>query len=342
MNNKIFKHLIVVFIIFSNHSFGKEFNDLFTIYEPIQESSQIEKSINSAFNNMVYRLSGSSSPSNVWKIINSGSKRKDFITSYSIKKIDGKSYLKVIFNQDKFINQLDILSIPIINYSRPVLLFLIEIDSGSQQPYYLSYNSKLKTIDKVFVESLEKFSSIRGLFLELPIFDLEDSNDLATSTILSNPVNRISSKYNFDMLVKIKLTKSGVNDWIFSGDIESAISSSEDIHQKISKIFDKFLLELIDEKLKKLDIQSEKKSLLNILVNDLSSYNDYIDVRDRLNKIIGISSIDIMSFQNNKITYKASILGNLENLVNEFKDNSYFKVIDFNEEENFILIRHVK
>jgi len=49
-----------------------------------------------------------------------------------------------------------------------------------------------------------------------------------------------------------------------------------------------------------------------------------------------------MSFQNNKITYKASILGNLENLVNEFKDNSYFKVIDFNEEENFILIRHVK
>ena len=52
MNNKIFKHLIVVFIIFSNHSFGKEFNDLFTIYEPIQESSQIEKSINSAFNNI--------------------------------------------------------------------------------------------------------------------------------------------------------------------------------------------------------------------------------------------------------------------------------------------------
>ena len=208
MNNKFIKYLVVVVIIFSNHSFGKEFNDLFTIYEPIQESSQIEKSINSAFNNMVYRLSGSSSPSNVWKIINSGSKRKDFITSYSIKKIDDKSYLEVIFNQDKFINQLDILSIPIINYSRPVLLFLIEIDSGLQQPYYLSYNSKLKTIDKVFVESLKKFSSSRGLFLELPIFDLEDSNDLATSTILSNPVNRISSKYNFDMLVKIKLTKS--------------------------------------------------------------------------------------------------------------------------------------
>jgi len=45
-NSKLPKHLLVIFIIFSNFSFGKEFNELFTIYEPIKESSQIEKSIN--------------------------------------------------------------------------------------------------------------------------------------------------------------------------------------------------------------------------------------------------------------------------------------------------------
>ena len=113
--SKLPKHLLVIFIIFSNFSFGKEFNELFTVYEPIKESSQIEKSINSSFNNMVYRLSGSSSPSNVWKIINSGVKRKDLILSYSIKKIDNQSYLQVVFDQKKFINQLAALSLSLIH-----------------------------------------------------------------------------------------------------------------------------------------------------------------------------------------------------------------------------------
>jgi hypothetical protein len=342
MNNKFLKYLVVVVIIFSNHSFGKEFNDLFTIYEPIQESSQIEKSINSAFNNMVYRLSGSSSPSNVWKIINSGVKRKDFIISYSIKKIDEKSYLQVIFNQDMFINKLDALSIPIINYSRPVLLFLIEIDSGSKEPYYLSFKKELDDIDKIFIDSLRENASNRGLFLELPVFDLQDAKKLVSSSILSDPTNEISSKYDFDKLIKIKLTKSGVNDWFFSGDIESNLSYPQNTIQKISDIFDEFLLKIIDETLEELDINSQKKFILNISVNNIKTHEDYIDARDRLNKIIGISSVDIMSFQNNNIAYKASIQGNLISLMRELEDNSYFKIIDYNKGKNFIALEHLK
>jgi hypothetical protein len=76
MHNNFIKHFIVVLIIFSNQSFGKEFNELFTIYEPIENSSKIESSINSSFNNLIFRISGSNSPSNIWKIINSGSSRK--------------------------------------------------------------------------------------------------------------------------------------------------------------------------------------------------------------------------------------------------------------------------
>ena len=75
------------------------FNELFVIYEPIESASQIEKSINNSFNSMIYRLSGNSSPSNIWKIINAGNARKDFIKSYSIKNIDDESYLQVYFEK---------------------------------------------------------------------------------------------------------------------------------------------------------------------------------------------------------------------------------------------------
>ena len=98
-------HYIFCLIIFSITCFGKEFDELFTIYEPIDSASKIEKSINNSFNTMIYRLTGDSSPSNVWKIINAGNARKDFIKSYSIKNINNESYIQVFFDKDLLIKK---------------------------------------------------------------------------------------------------------------------------------------------------------------------------------------------------------------------------------------------
>ena len=225
MHNNFIKHFIVVLIIFSNQSFGKEFKELFTIYAPIENSSKIESSINSSFNNLIFRISGSNSPSNIWRIINSGSTRKDFIISYSIKNFDGMSFLEVKFNQDKVISKFKELSIPIIGYSRPVVLFLIEIESGTESSYFVSQEAK-NGLDTIFINSLDKLSKQRGLFLEIPILDLEDQKVLSNSNILSSPKDYLISKYNFDELVDLKLINIGFNEWLFSGDIERSISSN--------------------------------------------------------------------------------------------------------------------
>ena len=79
---RFLKHTLLSLIIFSNTCFGKEFDKLFAVLEPIDSVSQIEKSINNSFNTMIYRLSGSDSPSNIWKIINAGNARRNFIKSY--------------------------------------------------------------------------------------------------------------------------------------------------------------------------------------------------------------------------------------------------------------------
>ena len=197
MHNNLIKHLTVVVIIFSNLSFGKEFNELFTIYEPIENNSKIEQSINLSFNNMVYRLSGDDSPSNIWKIINSGTSRKDLIISYSIKNIDSLSYLQVKFNQDMLVSKFKELSIPIIGYSRPVVLFLFEVDSGSDQPYFISANKEIHDMDDVIREILNSLSRERGIFLELPIFDLEDTKHISSFNVLADPKSYIASQYDY-------------------------------------------------------------------------------------------------------------------------------------------------
>ena len=64
------RYNIFLLIIFSISCFGKQFDKLFTVYEPIENTSEIEASIKNSFDTMVYRLSGDESASNIWKIIN--------------------------------------------------------------------------------------------------------------------------------------------------------------------------------------------------------------------------------------------------------------------------------
>jgi len=336
MHNNFIKHFIVGLIIFSNQSFGKEFNELFTIYEPIENSSSIESSINSSFNNLIYRVSGSNSSSNIWKIINSGSSRKDFITSYSIKKYDGNSFLEVKFNQDKVISKFKELSIPIISHSRPVIFFLIEVESGAETSYFISQESN-STLDNIFINTLDRLSNQRGIFLEIPVFDLADQRILSDSNILSSPREYLISKYDFDNLLDIKLINLGFNEWSFSGDINAAISSESYITD-IETIFLEHVESIISKALENLVIDTTNTFITKIYVTGINTYEDYKISKDKLLKLIAVSDLEILSFKNNTIEYKATIMGDMNSLQRDVLNNSFFDINNLNKSEALNLV----
>ena len=336
MHNNFIKHFIVGLIIFSNQSFGKEFNELFTIYEPIENSSSIESSINSSFNNLIYRVSGSNSSSNIWKIINSGSSRKDFITSYSIKKYDGNSFLEVKFNQDKVISKFKELSIPIISHSRPVIFFLIEVESGAETSYFISQESN-SALDNIFINTLDRLSNQRGIFLEIPVFDLADQRILSDSNILSSPREYLISKYDFDNLLDIKLINLGFNEWSFSGDINAAISSESYITD-IETIFLEHVESIISKALENLVIDTTNTFITKIYVTGINTYEDYKISKDKLLKLIAVSDLEILSFKNNTIEYKATIMGDMNSLQRDVLNNSFFDINSLNKSEALNLV----
>jgi len=336
MHNNFIKHFIVGLIIFSNQSFGKEFNELFTIYEPIENSSSIESSINSSFNNLIYRVSGSNSSSNIWKIINSGSSRKDFITSYSIKNYDGNSFLEVKFNQDKVISKFKELSIPIISHSRPVIFFLIEVESGAETSYFISQESN-SALDNIFINTLDRLSNQRGIFLEIPVFDLADQRILSDSNILSSPREYLISKYDFDNLLDIKLINLGFNEWSFSGDINAAISSESYITD-IETIFLEHVESIISKALENLVIDTTNTFITKIYVTGINTYEDYKISKDKLLKLIAISDLEILSFKNNTIEYKATIMGDMNSLRRDVLNNSFFDINSLNKSEALNLV----
>ena len=336
MHNNFIKHFIVGLIIFSNQSFGKEFNELFTIYEPIENSSSIESSINSSFNNLIYRVSGANSSSNIWKIINSGSSRKDFITSYSIKNYDGNSFLEVKFNQDKVISKFKELSIPIISHSRPVIFFLIEVESGAETSYFISQESN-SALDNIFINTLDRLSNQRGIFLEIPVFDLADQRIFSDSNILSSPREYLISKYDFDNLLDIKLINLGFNEWSFSGDINAAISSESYITD-IETIFLEHVESIISKALENLVIDTTNTFITKIYVTGINTYEDYKISKDKLLKLIAISDLEILSFKNNTIEYKATIMGDMNSLQRDVLNNSFFDINNLNKSEALNLV----
>ena len=322
---KFIKHIIFCLIIFSNTCFGKEFNELFVIYEPIESASQIEKSINNSFNSMIYRLSGNSSPSNIWKIINAGNARKDFIKSYSIKNIDDESYLQVYFEKDLLIEKFNELSIPVIGNSRPSILFLIKINSGSKTPYFLSGSDINSTLDNLVVNLLREISNSRGIFLELPEFDLINKNELISHERLINPNNFIASQYKSDEIIEIEIINTGLNSWMVEGDI-NLIHAGDNFENKFINEFNQFLNFKVDNILKNYLIDTRKNNLVTISIANINNFENYKKSRNIIDNLVGIKEIDINKFEINNITYQAEVYGDLSDVVNELSSNSFIEI----------------
>ena len=322
-------HYIFCLIIFSITCFGKEFDELFTIYEPIDSTSKIEKSINNSFNTMIYRLTGDSSPSNIWKIINAGNARKDFIKSYSIKNINNESYIQVFFDKDLLIKKFNELSISALGKSRPSVLFLINIDNGSLKPYTLKNSQSNSEIDYLIKNSLKNLSNSRAIFLELPELDLSDIDILSSYSNLINSNDFLNSKYDSSEVIEINITKVGINNWQINGDIAFDYNDNDFNNYFIEK-FERYVVNIIDQLLDKNIIKTSKETITNITISNINNYDDYMRSKEKISNLVSTKNVDISSFEFNKISYQVGIYGDFDTFVNEVSGINLMNTIETN------------
>ena len=340
-NMRFLKNTLLSLIIFSNTCFGKEFDKLFQVYEPIESSSEIEKSINNSFNTMVYRLSGNKSPSNVWKIINAGNLRKDFIISYSIKNFENKSFLEVNFDKNLLVSKFNELSIPLIGNSRPVILFLINIDSGSSKPYFLTQSQSKSEIDSLIKDYLNKTTQARAIFLELPELDLLDINELKNYTKLINSKNFIKGKYIYDELIVIDIAKIGINEWSVNEDIKFTSDDKNFINNFMDKFID-LTDQLIGKLLNNSLIDTAQRGLVNISIENINTYQDYKKSREVIEGLIGAKEIDINKFNLDTIHYQLEVYGNFKSFVDEVSQNNFLEIINVYDESSSLELSYKK
>ena len=335
--NNNFTCLFILLIIFSNPSFGKEFKRLFEINHKIESGMSVEKSLNKSFDKMIYRLSGSSNPSNIWKIINSGIDRKDFIISYSINEIDKSLYLTTQFNQKLLEEQFKKLKIPIIGRSRPTFILIAKIDNGTDQPYYLNDEAIIE-FDLKANNLLDDISETRGFFIDTPILDLKDAQVIQDFNYLLDTNEYLSSRYSVDEVINLEITKIDTEKWSVTGDLNKTINS-KNFQDEFLESFETFLHDKASNALKKYQIEFSKINNLSINISNIKSIKDYENVIDELNGIIGMEKLKINALIDDSLILDIYFFDSSDKFINRINDSTKFTLTEISNRQQDVYIQ---
>ena len=338
MNQKI-KILLLLNFFLINLAFSKELPTLFEIKISSDQYTNTNDGLNKAFNKLIQKLSGSRSEKFLWRIGDAQLKKIDFVSSYTTEIVDGNEFLSVSFNSDLVIPELRKLDIPLIGFNRPVILFLIKLDTGESVPIYvdgsITSNSFVSEIKQIFTE----ISQERGVYLELPEFDLEDQNLLRQTNILFSSSDYIKEKFYNDAFLSIDLVRIGINQWTLNGDLinSSPIQETEVIdylYNNIQNFLDNFLL------VQQLEPGVSGEKLL-ITITGLGNFEDFQSVESELDKIFAIQTRTFYSFNRTKIDYTAQLFQTKESLIKELRGSTNFLIKKYTAELDHLELEYL-
>lgn len=291
---------VFLLIIFSNHIFAKDFDDLFKITVEIKNEN-IENSIDRAFNDLVFRLIGYEDLEKA-KIIKGNFNSKDFLTRYAVVRNNDSNFLQASFEEDIVMSQFIENGINFIGRNRPIIFLDIQIDNGFDKPFKIEsipYETRLESsIKRIF----DDISKKRGLFFEFPqnTINLDNKN-----YFFENENDNEFDQYKYDYLESLIISRSGINNWSISyKDQISFFENIDDVTERIRFLFQNLSIDYLSDFI--LD-NSERRLMMK--VTKVSSAEHLDNLLDALDKMISIKEYSIKSFQQNEISFSLTIFG---------------------------------
>ncbi len=308
---------LFLLIIFSNHIFAKDFDDLFKITIEIRNEN-IENSIDSAFNDLVFRLLGYEDLEKA-KMIKGNFDSKDFLRRYAVESNNDRKFLQASFEEAIIMNQFINNNINFIGRNRPVIFLDIQIDNGFDKPFKIEsipYETRLESsIKRIFDDISEK----RGLFFEFPqnTINLDNNN-----YFFDNKNDNDLDQYKYDYLESLIISRSGINNWsIIYKDQISFFEDIDGVTARIRFLFENLSIDYLSDFV--LD-NSEKKLMMK--VTKVTSAEHLDNLLDALDKMISIKEYSIKSFQQNEIYFSLTIFGTKDQFKKSVQTHKDFSI----------------
>jgi hypothetical protein len=329
----------LLYLSLSSPVYAKELSTLFEVKIPADQYTNTNDGLNKAFNQLIKKLSGSRSKKYLWRIGDTKLKKIDFVSSYSIESFEDSEMLIAQFNASTLIPELRDLGIPLIGFNRPVILFLLKIDTGESKPIFLEDSHTYSSLSSEIVSILTTIGKERGVYLELPTFDLEDQNLLDQPNILFEPSQYIQDKFYNDGFLSIQISRVGINQWSIDGDLQSSFLIREEmlldfLEEQIHLYLDDFL-----------EVRPLAAGLLGdeilLSVHGLKSFQDFQFVELELDKIFSIKSKHYHLFSPSQIEYRTQLFQTKDSLLKELRGSSALIVKSFDDQLNKLTLEYI-
>jgi len=338
MSQKI-KILLLLNFLLVNMAFSKELPALFEVKIPVDQYTNTNDGLNKAFNRLIHKLSGSRSKKFLWRIGDAQLNKIEFVSSYSTELIGEEEFLSVKFNSEALIPELRKIGTPLIGFNRPVILILFKIDTGESAPVYLSSGTSSDQFASEIKQTFKNIALERGVYLELPEFDLEDQNLLNQANILFSPSNYIQEKFYNDAFLNIELVRIGINQWSINGDLKTISPLQE---KQVIEFFQNAIHEFLDEflEVKPLEPGASGERVM-VTIQGLNNYQDFQSVESELDKIFAIKSRSFHAFQRTKIDYTTQLFLTKDSLIKELRGSTKFLIKEYNEDTKHLLLEYL-
>jgi hypothetical protein len=333
------KILLLLNFLLVNMAFSKEFPALFEIKIPVDQYTNTNDGLNKAFNRLIQKLSGSRSKKFLWRIGDAQLNKIEFVSSYSTELIGEQEFLSVKFNSEALIPELRKIGTPLIGFNRPVILMLFKIDTGESTPVYLDNSASTDLMSAKIKQTFMDIALQRGVYLELPEFDLEDQNLLNQTNILFSPSDYIQEKFYNDAFLAIDLVRVGINQWSVGGDLKTIAPLQE---KQVIEFFENTIHAFLDELLevKPLEPGTSGERLM-VSIQGLNNFHDFQSVESELDKIFAIKSRSFHAFQRTKIDYMTQLFQTKDSLMKELRGSTKFLIKEYNADTNHLKLEYL-
>ena len=106
--------------------------------------------------------------------------------------------------------------------------------------------------------------------------------------------------------------------------------------------FINFTDDVIDRLLNNSLIDTTQRSLVNISIENISTYQDYQKSKEVIESLIGAKDININKFNLDTIYYQLEVYGNLSSFIEEVSENSFLEIINIYDESSSIELSYKK
>jgi len=322
-----------------NTALSKELPTLFEVKIPEDQYTNTNDGLNKAFNQLIQKLSGSRSKKFLWRIGDAKLNKIEFVSSYSTEIIEDREFLTVKFNSEALIPELRRIGTPLIGFNRPVILILLKIDTGESAPLYLGSHESTDKLSSEIKQIFQNIALERGVYLELPEFDLEDQNLLNQVNILFSPSDYIQEKFYNDAFLEIELVRIGINQWSVNGDLETLSPIQE---KEVKAFFQNSVHAFLDNflEVKPLEPGASGERVM-VRIQGLNNFTDFQSVESELDKIFAIKSRSFHAFERTKIDYITQLFQTKDSLMKELRGSTKFLIKEYNADTNQLKLEYL-